>query len=219
MTNKRFEIAWKLAVEFSVIVAGVLVALIVESWWSDREERQFERDLIEDMAVEFDANILILENDMAENRLLLARMTDLLAMSPETILTLSDRDFESTLFVPVSLAVVHIFDPAMGITQALVQSGELPRIKDRSLRLRMANWSALLEEGKRFSENSVRGIFELRAVIAESRSDSTWSEAERLELQYRMEFPQLLAELVLQNQSRLHAEAGEIKALLESRQE
>jgi len=219
MTIKRFEIAGKLAVEFSVIVAGVLVALIVESWWSEREERQFERDLIEDMALEFEANITILEDDRAANRVLLDRMADLLAMPAETILALSDREFESILFVPVSLAVVSIFDPAMGITQALVRSGELPRIKDRPLRLHMANWSALLEEGERYSRNSVRGIFELRAVIAESRSDGFWSAAERMELQYRMEFPQLLAELVLQNQSRLHVEASEITELLESRHE
>ena len=51
MTHKRFQITGKLAVEFSIIVAGVLVALIAESWWSEREDRQFERDLIEDMAV------------------------------------------------------------------------------------------------------------------------------------------------------------------------
>jgi hypothetical protein len=218
MTRKRFEITGKLAVEFSIIVAGVLVALIVESWWSEREDRQFERDLIEDMAVEFEANVSILEEDMAANRVLLNRMADLLAMPSETVLALSDKEFESILFVPVSLAVVQIFDPAMGITQALVRSGELPRITDRSLRLHIANWSALLNEGDRVSRNSVQGIFELRAVIAESRSDGLWSAIERLELQYRMEFPQLLADLVLQNQSRLHVEAGKITELLESRQ-
>jgi len=218
MNVKRYEITGKLAAEFFVIVAGVLVALIVESWWSEREGRQFERDLVADMAMEFEVNVSILEEDMAANRVLLNRMADLLAMPTETILALSDRKFESILFVPVSLAVVNIFDPAMGITQALVRSGELPRIKDRSLRLHMANWSALLEEGERYSRNSVQGIFELRAVIAESRSDGLWSAAERLELQYRMEFPQMLAELVLQNQSRLHIEAGKITELLKSRQ-
>lgn len=218
MTNKRFEITGRLAVEFSIIVAGVLVALIAESWWSEREDRQFERDLIEDMAVEFKVNISILDDDMAANRVLLDRMAGLLAMPTETVLALSDKEFESILFVPVSLAVVSNFDPAMGITQAIVQSGGLPTIKDRSLRLHMANWSALLEEGERFSRNSVQGIFELRAVIAESRSDGLWSAAERLDLQYRMEFPQLLAELVLQNQSRLHVEAGKITEVLESRQ-
>ena len=218
MTINRFEITGKLAIEFSVIVAGVLVALIAESWWSDRENRQFERDLVADMALEFVANVSILEEDMAANRVLLDRMADLLAMPTETILILSDREFESILFVPVSLAVVSIFDPAMGITQAVVRSGELPKIKDRSLRLHMANWSALLEEGERYSRNSVQGIFELRAVIAKSRSDGLWSAAERLELQYRMEFPQLLAELVIQNQGRLHVEAGKITKLLESRQ-
>ena len=218
MNVKRYEITGKLAAEFFVIVAGVLVALIVESWWSEREGRQFERDLVADMAMEFEVNVSILEEDMAANRVLLNRMADLLAMPTETILALSDRKFESILFVPVSLAVVNIFDPAMGITQALVRSGELPRIKDRSLRLHMANWSALLEEGDRYSRNSVQGIFELRAVIATSRSDGLWSAAERLELQYRMEFPQMLAELVLQNQSRLHIEAGKITELLKSRQ-
>ena len=218
MTIKRYEITGKLAAEFLVIVAGVLVALIAESWWSEREDRQFQRDLVTDMALEFEANISILEDDMAANRVLVDRMAGLAAIPAEKLVALSDGEFESILFVPVSLAVVNIFDPAMGITQALVRSGELPRIKDRSLRLHMANWSALLDEGDRYSRNSVQGIFELRAAIAKSRSDGIWSAAERLELQNRMEFPQMLAELLLQNQSRLHVEAGKIAELLESRQ-
>lgn len=218
MTIKRYEVTGKLAAEFFVIVTGVLVALIAESWWSEREDRQFERDLIADMALEFEANVSILEEDMAENRVLVDRMAALVAIPTEELVALSDGEFESILFVPVSLAVVSIFDPAMGITNALVKSGELPRIKDRSLRLHMANWSALLEQGERYSRNSTQGIFELREAIAKSRSDGFWSAAERLELQNRMEFPQLLAELVLQNQDRLHVEAGKITELLESRQ-
>jgi len=218
MTIKRHEITGKLAAEFLVIVAGVLVALIAESWWSEREDRQFERELVADMALEFEANVSILEEDMAGNRALVDRMAGLAAMPTEKLVALSDREFESILFIPVSLAIVHIFDPAMGITQALVRSGELPRIKDRSLRLHMANWSSLLEEGERYSRNSVQSIFELRAAIAKARSDGVWSATERVELQNRMEFPQMLADLVLQNQSRLHVEAGKITKLLESRQ-
>ena len=57
----------KLFTEFLIIVIGVFVALAAESWWSDRESRQFEADLIEDMKTEFRSNIEILESDIQFN--------------------------------------------------------------------------------------------------------------------------------------------------------
>ena len=56
--------AGRLVIEFSVIVLGVFVALAAESWWSDREERTFERELREDMVAEFAGNRAILEADL-----------------------------------------------------------------------------------------------------------------------------------------------------------
>lgn len=57
----------KLVVEVLVIGVGVFVALAAETWWSEREERAFERELRVDMVAEFHAKLRILEADLANN--------------------------------------------------------------------------------------------------------------------------------------------------------
>jgi hypothetical protein len=44
----------QLSREFVVVVVGVFIALAAESWWSEREDRRFEREIREDMLVEFE---------------------------------------------------------------------------------------------------------------------------------------------------------------------
>jgi hypothetical protein len=64
MEERRFGTALKLTAEFSVIVAGVLVALFAEAWWSERDNKQFEDELVSDMAEEFRFNVAILDQDL-----------------------------------------------------------------------------------------------------------------------------------------------------------
>ena len=51
--------------EFSLIVVGVLVALLAESRWSERQYRQVEQQILVDAAIEFRQNIEILVADIS----------------------------------------------------------------------------------------------------------------------------------------------------------
>ena len=81
MEERRFSIGLKLAAEFSVIVAGVLVALFAETWWSERDSRKIEEELVIDMADEFEVNVTILKTDLAYNEELDGYIDDISAMS------------------------------------------------------------------------------------------------------------------------------------------
>lgn len=214
MEERRFGIALKLIAEFSVIVAGVLVALFAEAWWSERDNKQFEDELVSDMAEEFRVNVAILDQDLAWNEELVERIDEIIAMSPEELAVLTDNE-ASTLFEPFQLLFAS-FDPAMGISQALVSSGDLAAVKARRLRLALANWSGLLEEKTRYSRNTHGLVIELAGVFAIAQSDGQWSRSERQEVTSRIHFLRSNVGLVIENQNKLQGLAVEIANLLES---
>jgi hypothetical protein len=215
MEERRIGIVLKLAAEFSVIVAGVLVALFAEAWWSERDNRRFEEELISDMAGEFEVNVSILNADMADNDNIIGHIDEIIAMSAEDLAVLTD-DEVSTLFEPFGLLFAD-FDPAMGISRALVQSGDLTAVQSRNLRLALANWSALLEEKTRYSRNAHEMVAQLAGVVAIAQSDGQWSQRERRELQFRVQYMRDLVGLVVENQYKLQMLAVSIVGQLESR--
>ena len=214
MEEGRFGIALKLAAEFSVIVAGVLVALFAEAWWSERDSRQFEEELINDMADEFEVNVSILNTDLAENDKVIGHLDEIIAMSTEDLAVLTD-DEVSKLFEPFGLLFFN-FDPAIGISRALVQSGDLAAVESRGLRLALANWSALLEEKTRFGRNAHEMVAQLAGVVAVAQSDGQWSQSERREVKFRVQYLRDLSGLVIDNQNKLRTLAVKIVDQLEA---
>lgn len=132
---KRFTESLK---EFIVIVIGVFVAVAAESWWSEREDRRIEREFREDMMAEFEANIRILEADLATNEGARPRFAILEGRSGEALKALTDEQITGMFYPYIDWAG---FDPEMGTVQALVESGNLALVSDRELRLGLARWA------------------------------------------------------------------------------
>ena len=118
--------------EFAVIVLGVFIAVAAESWWSEREDRGYERDLREDMIAEFEANLRILEADLAANDTARARIVSFVDLEESELLSMRSEELTEAIGGWLSLSG---FDPEMGSAQALVESGNTGAIGDRQLRL------------------------------------------------------------------------------------
>ena len=103
----------RLAIEFAVIVIGVFVALAAESWWAEREERQYEREIREDMVVEFESNIRILDVDIEENEQARKQLGMLEGLTDDALIALSDNELSEPL-VPY-LSLIHISEPTRHI--------------------------------------------------------------------------------------------------------
>lgn len=195
----------KLGIEFAVIVTGVLLALVSESWWSERDERSTEVELREDMAEEFRENLNILESDLAKNHDVITKLRLFAALSDDELLSKPDSAFEPWSAAELDWAG---FDPMMGSTQALVQSGNLSTIADRQLRLRLSTWSGLLEEKTRFTENAV--IFQsivFFPTAARYGADEVWTAPERRELRSLTRTMLYRVETTIDNQMRLKSAA------------
>ena len=209
---KRSKLDRKLAVEFTIIVVGVFVALAAESWWSEREERQFEREIREDMFVEFESNVRILDADIEENEEARKRFGMLEGLTDDALLAVSDTELSEQL---VPYLMWAGFDPEMGSVQALVESGNIGAISDRQLRLLLARWAGLLEKRRRINLQAVDFQHrEVLPVIARASADRAWSSSERRELSTLLSHMFTLHGFVLNNQHELRAAATDILIFL-----
>lgn len=208
MPKRRTE----LLQEFIVIVIGVFVAVAAESWWSEREDRRIEREFREDMVAEFEANIRILEADLATNEGARPRMAILEGLSGEALKALTDEQLTGMFYPYIDWAG---FDPEMGTVQALVESGNLALVSDRELRLGLARWAGLLENRRRFNLQAVQ--FQHREVMpsfARGAADGQWSVSERRELQIHLSQLVQLFDTTVDNQRQLLATAQDILKFL-----
>lgn len=166
--------------EFAIVVVGVFVALAAESWWSEREDRRFEREVREDILVEFESNVRILETDIAYNEAARERIASVPGLSDESLFLIPDNvlsaQYGSGNFESAG------FDPEMGIAQALVGSGNLGAVEDRDLRLKLSRWGGLAEQCRRKNIVAVEFDLGLTPQIVEAGSDLHWSEIERRHL-------------------------------------
>jgi len=199
--------------EFIVIVIGVFVALAAESWLSERKDRRIEREIREDMVAEFEANIRILEADLAENERARPRMAILEGLSDEALMALADEQMTGVFYPSFNWAG---FDPEMGTVQALVESGNLAVVSDREMRLGLARWTGLLENRRRFNLQAVQ--FQQREVtpsFARAAADGLWSASERRELQIHLSQFLTLFDTTVDNQRQLLATAQDILVFLQ----
>ena len=181
MTNKKLSQLKSSVGEFGLIVAGVLVALLAESWWSERQDRQVEQQILVDATTEFRQNIEILETDVSINNDVYDYLLRVEAMPELELFALSDTEV-SDLFAIENL-VNAAFDPAMGSVDALVRGGDLRLITDRELRGHLARWSALLTKAARMDlMHTDLQIASLLMVIPAFEADNKWTNEERRQI-------------------------------------
>lgn len=212
MDTKQLKFDRTFVVEFTIVVVGVFVALAAETWWSEREERQFEREIREDMIVEFEANIRILDADIAENEEARNRIGMLDSLDDDALLAIDDSKISEHLVPYLQWAG---FDPEIGSIQAFIENGNVGAISDRQLRLLLSRWSGLLVKNRRINLQAVD--FQHIAVqpfVARANSDHVWSNSERRELRALLSHLLALQGFVLINQRELREAATDILTFL-----
>lgn len=197
---------------FFTVLLGVFLALAGESWWSERNERRYERELREDMLVEFASNIEILRTDISANDIARAQFQDFVSLDESGLMALTDQYLTEQAIKGTNW---EGFDPEMGSVQALVQSGNLGAIDDRELRLLLARWSGLLEQRRRFNLQAVDVLVTiLEPFSVKAAADKKWTPEERHEYQGLQRLHMRLFSIALANQRQLLLTAIELERYL-----
>jgi hypothetical protein len=134
----------RLLSEFAVIVLGVLVALAADGWMSDRADRAAEREYLERLLADVEA-------DRAENRVVVEVHTRALEASHrllEVIETGRLRSVAPEVLVPMVITASEQRSPDYGRAtyQEMLSSGRLGLIRSREVRLALAEYERVIGE-------------------------------------------------------------------------
>lgn len=195
--------------EFGLIVAGVLVALLAESWWSERQDRFVEKQILVDAATEFRQNIEILDEDISANSEVYDYLLRMEAMSDPELFALSD--IEASDLLAIENQFDSAFDPAIGSVDALVRGGDLRLITDYELRGHLARWSALLAQSSRMSliHTDIQ-IGSLYMLVPAFEADGKWSNEERRHIKIMLMNMVATLEMNMETQTELRATAQRV---------
>ena len=145
-----------LAAELGVIVVGILIALGVDTWWQQRQDRGVERESLAAVHTEFQENHARYGEAIRTHQEIVQAVVAVLAASPENC----NDELAETLRVAVYRW--QTFDPATGETELLIASGRLALIRDANLRRRLASWSSLVSD---LVEDEARAVVRRDAMV------------------------------------------------------
>jgi len=165
----RPKVRW-FAAEIAVVVAGVLIALALNAWWANRDARARERLVLEDLREDFVFNKTEIQRIRGFSDLYMARFDQLAAISDDSIASMPP---DSVYNYVLAIFSNWTYDPVTGSLDALIASGDLGLIRDRTLRERLTAFQGALRD----SEEEKQDAYELigQGLEKMSRLGGPWS--------------------------------------------
>lgn len=183
-------IPWQRVIaEGTIIVVSILLAFWIDAWWSERQTRAEEREAIAQLVEDFRANAEHLKVVRGMHEAALDAAYEILARAgvggqPKSDATTAELVYESLR--------AWTYDPVLGGTNSLIQSGRLNILRNSALRVALAGWPDIVKDlnGDEWTENrttferigpyliekgamydALRSADRLRRLDAEPRSD------------------------------------------------
>lgn len=134
----ELSLPWKkLFAEFGVIVAGVLIALAVDSWYDRQQEHKRAKEYIQQLLIDFQETQRRLQGTISGDTETLERVNGVL-----------NRAFQGPFPAADSLNLptgYNFFEPLTGTLKALIESGDLRLIRNDSIRFALIGFSTLID--------------------------------------------------------------------------
>ncbi len=137
------QIPWlRVFVEGVVIVGSILLAFGLQAWWEGRQEREEAHEIVVGLREEY-----------VQHRAAIERFGDRWELHSRSVNRLLSeiRSESSPPVAAMDTMLWHVifagtFDPASGVRDALIASGELDLIQNPELRARLSAWKGLTDE-------------------------------------------------------------------------
>jgi hypothetical protein len=138
--------------EIVLVVIGILIALSLNNWKEDLDNRGEEMRILSGLKQEFEVNLAEVSRNIKLNTSTVESSGDLID------LIRTENPFENYRYVDSLLYVVYMFgsfDAQTGLVDEVISSGKLSIIKDSGLRNRLTSVSGLI--------NNAEEDYEIRA--------------------------------------------------------
>lgn len=129
--------------EAVLIVASILLAFSLDSWWDERKERVEEAEILHGLQQEFLLNRSKLENRIERHHQDLDAMRELLVATSLGGWRSQEITFDRGIS---ALVAPPTTDLGSGVLDALVSSGRFELLENRELRIRLAAWAGVFAE-------------------------------------------------------------------------
>ena len=132
------------ALDFFIVVAGILIAFQITNWNEGNADRRAEYQAIERLISEYEQNLSILGSDKVITENTAKATEDLLSMiAPQPDPNITDKSIAQTLLD----ALTNVkFDPTVGATTSLLASGDINLIKDADIQSTLSQWQTKAQE-------------------------------------------------------------------------
>lgn len=184
------SIPWpRIVAEGSIIVVSILLAFWIDAWWSERQTRAEESEAISQLVADFRTNAERLKIIRGVHEAALDAAYEILARAGMGGHSQSDATTAELAYISLR---AWTYDPVLGGTNSLIQSGRLGILSNSTLRVALAGWPDIVEDltGDEWNENrttfeqiapyligqgamydSLRSAGRLRRLDTEPRSD------------------------------------------------
>ena len=175
--------------DFVVVIASILAALWLESWWQDRLEREEEQQILTDLRDEFVAT----REELVRSMRIWERMAEYQVeihslMGPDVTPEKIRRFEELHRFTQTrpeqrdnterGTFVGMFFDPKYGQLTSVISSGKLGLIESSELRALLAGWPALVAdldfERRQLGETFTHGVGPIQRELGTGWADSAF---------------------------------------------
>jgi hypothetical protein len=129
--------------EMVLIVASILLAFALDSWWDERKDREEEQQILIGLRDEFSHGRGLLVDRIEQHETDLRKMETLLAATYEGEWTSKEFSVDATLAAMIAPPTT---DLGKGVLDALISSGRIELLRDQKLRALLAAWASVFGE-------------------------------------------------------------------------
>ena len=156
MTESQ-AIPWKrISVEAAAIVCSILLAFAIDAWWAEVQEREFETGTLVSLLEEFQDHKDELDGTRRGHSDMYNSIDGLISYVKTGVNPSDKYSVDGHISY---LTVPWTTDFGSGVRDALMSSGRLDVISDKTLRYEISEWSSVLDELKDDQQHGVNLVF------------------------------------------------------------
>jgi hypothetical protein len=144
--------------EGAAIVVGILLAFTIDAWWEERALRIEEQQVLQGLRSEFHSIRDVLSGHLSEHLTNLKTLEDFLGAAGSSGAEKAGPIIDATLLALLSPATSDI---GSGTLDALLSSGRIEILTNKSLRAKLAAWEGVMGEVWDDQALHVKAVYEI----------------------------------------------------------